>query len=75
MKRILIILFFLFSVSFAHSQSDSLKFDKLAKNRYGIWLIPSPSKNISGIAIGLVGSETICNLPYTKYSHGLIYRF
>lgn len=71
MKRISIILLILFSATFSFSQSDSLEFDKKARDRYVIWLIPSAAKNIYGIAIGPVGSEAICNRPYTKYSHGL----
>jgi hypothetical protein len=71
MKRIPIILLILFSATFSFSQSDSLEFDKKAKDRYVVWLIPSASRNIYGIAIGPVGSEAICNRPYTKYSHGL----
>lgn len=71
MKRIPIILLILFSATFSFSQSDSLEFDKKAKDRFVIWLIPSVSKNIYGIAIGPVGSEVICNRHYTKYSHGL----
>ncbi len=71
MKRITIILLILFSAIFSFSQNDSLKFDKKTKDRFVIWLIPSASKNIYGIAIGPVGSEAICNKPYTKYSHGL----
>jgi len=71
MKRIPIILLILISYTYSFSQSDSLKFDKKAKNHYAIWLIPSASKNIYGIAIGPIGSEAICNRPYTKYSYGL----
>ena len=71
MKRIPIIFLILFSMTFSFSQSDSLEFDKKAKDHYVVWLIPSASRNIYGIAIGLVGSEAICNRPYTKYSHGL----
>jgi len=71
MKIIPIILLIIFSATFSFSQSDSLEFDKKTKDRFGIWLIPSASKNIYGIAIGPVGSEAICNRPYTKYSHGL----
>lgn len=67
----LFILLILSSATFSFSQKDSLKFDKKANDRYGCWLIPSASKNIYGIAIGPVGSEAICNRPYTKYSHGL----
>ena len=71
MKRIFILILILGSVSFIFSQVDSIPIHKEAKNRYVVWVIPSDAKNIYGIAIGLVGSEVICNKPYTKYSHGL----
>ncbi|MBN1338825.1 MAG: hypothetical protein JXA03_05840 [Bacteroidales bacterium] len=71
MRIISMILLFLLSGTFSFSQSDSLEFNKKAKDRFVIWLIPSASKNIYGISIGPVGSEAICNRPYTKYSHGL----
>jgi len=71
MKRISIIILILFSATFSFSQNDSLEFDKKDRDRYVIWLIPSAAKNIYGIAIGPVGSEAICNRPYTKYTHGL----
>lgn len=71
MRRIPVILLILLSATFSFSQNDSLEFDEKVKDRYGFWLIPSASKNIYGIAIGPVGSEAICNRPYTKYSHGL----
>jgi hypothetical protein len=41
------------------------------KNYYGIRVIPSRAMNIYGIAIGPVGSEVVCFMPYTKKSHGL----
>jgi hypothetical protein len=69
--KIPVIILILFSATFSFSQNDSLGFDKKSKDRFVIWLIPSTAKNIYGIAIGLVGSEAICNRPYTKYSHGL----
>lgn len=71
MKSILITILILLFATFSFSQSDSLEFDKKAKNRYVIWFIPSAAKNIYGIAIGPVGSEVICDKPYTKFSHGL----
>jgi len=40
-------------------------------NKYIIGFIPSKANNIFGIAIGPIGSEAICDKPYTKYSHGL----
>jgi len=47
--------------------------DSISKehNKYILGFIPSIANNIYGIAIGLIGSEAICNKPYTKYSHGL----
>lgn len=59
-------------VSFcSYSQNETVETNQKAKDRYVIWLIPSAASNIYGIAIGPVGSEAICNRPYTKYSHGL----
>ncbi|MBZ0242738.1 MAG: hypothetical protein K8F24_05955 [Bacteroidales bacterium] len=40
-------------------------------NKYVLGFVPSKANNIYGIAIGPLGSEIICNKPYTKYSHGL----
>lgn len=57
------------TVSFA--QDDTTRLAKISRNRYAFALIPSGARNIYGIAIGPVGSEAICNLTYTKYSHGL----
>jgi hypothetical protein len=51
------------------AQQDTIK--PLKKDRYGIWLIPSWSKNIYGIAIGPVGNEAACGVDYTKRTHGL----
>jgi len=42
-----------------------------AKNKYIIGFLPSRAKNLYGIAIGPIGSECICHLPYTRNSHGL----
>lgn len=65
--RILITLICLISIeSFAQNQ-DYVK----TVNSYGFRLIPSLKDNIYGICIGLVGSETICNVPKFKKSHGL----
>lgn len=71
MKRITISILILCSTIFSFSQSDTLKLDKKKTNRFVIWFIPSIATNIYGIAIGPVGSEAICNLPYTKFSHGI----
>jgi hypothetical protein len=71
MKSIHLVIVIVFSVIFSFSQNSQSIPDKKMKNRFVIWLIPSAAKNIYGIAIGPVGSEAICNRPYTKYSHGL----
>jgi hypothetical protein len=67
----LILLFILFSKFCSFSQSNNDIENSKAKNRYVFGFIPSQAKNIFGIAFGPVGSEAICNRPYTKYSHGL----
>jgi hypothetical protein len=56
---------------FVFTQNDSTLSSQKLKNRYGLWFIPSAATNIYGIAIGPLGSEVICNQPYTKYSHGI----
>lgn len=63
------------SAMFATAQNEALGVDKRAKNRYVIWMIPSAASNIYGIAFGPLGSESVCNRPYTKYSHGLNIQF
>jgi hypothetical protein len=55
----------------AFAQSDSLNDPVQRINRYVLWVIPSKANNIFGLAIGIIGSEAICNKPYTKYSHGI----
>ena len=71
MKPLSIILLIFLSANCLFSQSVSLVSEKGTKDRFFIWLIPSAAKNIYGIAIGPVGSEALCDRPYTKYSHGL----
>lgn len=71
MKLLHILFSILCSTAFLFSQTDSLEFDTGAQDRYVAWLIPSAAKNIYGLAIGPVGSESLCNIPYTSYSHGL----
>lgn len=71
MKKLISILFLIVIVSNAFSQNDTVRKWHNEQNRYVFWFIPSASRNIYGIALGFVGSEVICNRPYTKYSHGL----
>ena len=71
MKRITILVIILCSSVFSFSQNDTINYNKKKTNRYVIWLIPSTANNIYGFAIGPIGSEAICNRPYTKYSYGI----
>jgi hypothetical protein len=48
--------------------NDSLP-DK--QKAYGVRLLPSVVPQFYGFALGLVGSDAICNLPYTKTSNGI----
>jgi hypothetical protein len=68
MIRIVIILFLAstFLPVELNAQEDSVK-----GNAYILWLLPSTKKNIYGLSIGLIGSETICNIKGTKRSHGV----
>lgn len=38
---------------------------------YGVRLLPSIVPQFYGLALGLVGSDAICNLPYTKTTNGI----
>lgn len=40
-------------------------------DKYVAGFIPSSAPNIYGLAIGPVGSEAICNVEHTRYSHGI----
>jgi len=75
LKKIILLAILLFAKMFAAAQNEALGADNRAKNRYVIWMIPSVASNIYGIAIGPVGSESICNRFYTKFSHGLNIQF
>lgn len=57
---------------FTFAQDSWISNDSIQlKNKYGIGLLPSKAKNIFGIAIGPIGSECFCYLPYTRNSNGL----
>jgi hypothetical protein len=69
MRIFLFLLLFLFASTSICAQTSP---DSLPKrNGYALWLIPSARDNIYGIAIGLFGSEIICNRLNTKKSHGI----
>jgi len=65
-----LIVFLLFLDSFGQNVDKNLTVKK-QRNKYVIGFVPSKANNIFGIAIGPIGSEAICDKPYTKYSHGL----
>jgi hypothetical protein len=71
MKSFVVLLTMLSCTVLSFSQGDSLAVDEKEPNRFGVCLIPSVAPNVYGVAIGLVGSEVICNKPYTKISHGI----
>lgn len=71
MKKKLLIILLLFFTTVSFAQNDTTWLAKISRNRYAFALVPSAARNIYGIAIGPVGSEAICNLTYTRYSHGL----
>ncbi len=54
-----------------YSQNDSLDPEYKTINKYGIAIIPSSANNIYGIALGLIGSDAVCNIYYPMYSHGI----
>ncbi len=72
MKSIFITISFLLCcyASFAQQQ-DSTNITPAKPDKYVIGLLPSQAAHIYGLAVGLVGSEAICNRPYTKYSYGI----
>jgi hypothetical protein len=71
MKKKLIIILLLLITTISFAQNDTTRLANISRNRYAFALIPSAARNIYGIAIGPVGSEAICNLSHTRYSHGL----
>ncbi len=71
MKRLSFLIIILFFPVVSFSQQDSVAYRHAVRNRYGVAIIPSPAKNIYGIALGLVGSDVLCKSPYTKYTHGI----
>ena len=41
------------------------------KNKYVIAFVPSYAKNIYGLSLGLIGSEVLCDRPFTQNSYGI----
>jgi len=69
-KPIFIIIVSVFVFNFVFSQQDTI-IGTNKNNKYIIGLIPSKANNIFGLAVGPLGSEVICNKPYTQFSYGL----
>lgn len=68
--HILILLLCILVFDPIHAQ-DSLQ--KKVPTPFGF--LPSTAQNIYGLAIGPIGSESICNLGYTRHSAGLNIQF
>ena len=60
-----------FDISVSAQNTCKINDTVRTQNRYVLGLLPSRSKNLYGIAIGPIGSECFCYLPYTRNSNGL----
>lgn len=60
-----------FNSAISQTLSDTVQKTLKPYSSYGIAWIPAKAPNVYGVAIGLIGSETVCNLDYTRHSHGL----
>jgi hypothetical protein len=65
-RELCVLLFFAFS--FYSCSQEKLDTNN---NAYVFRFLPSGKINIYGLAFGIIGSETICNIPGTKKSHGI----
>lgn len=72
-KKQILFLFALCSCQFLRAQVSGHDADSSLKpsNAYVLHFIPSVKDNIYGIAIGPIGSETICNVTNTRKSYGI----
>lgn len=64
-----LIFFFLCIFSIGFSQEDSIS--TIKRNAFPIWFLPTQRDNVGIIAIGLIGSEAICDNDVHRSSHGL----
>jgi len=60
-----------FDISVSAQNTCKINDTVRTQNRYVLGLLPSRAKNLYGIAIGPIGSECFCYLPYTRKSYGL----
>lgn len=67
MKELITLILVLASLTHCEAQTKTKEKD----NAIIFAFIPSSFHNIYGVSIGPIGSESICNRPYTKFSHGL----
>jgi hypothetical protein len=72
-KKQILFLFALCSSQFLLAQVSGNEADSSLKpsNAYVLHFIPSVKDNVYGIAIGPIGSETICNVTNTRKSYGI----
>ncbi len=72
MKHLVVFLMILVSLSLS-AQVKINPIDSLTDKQkaYGVRLLPSMVPQFYGFALGLVGSDAICNLPYTKTTNGI----
>jgi hypothetical protein len=69
MRKICILIFLIYITV---SEANASLLDSIIKsNQNVIGLLPSKSKNINGIAIGIVGSEVYCDYKTSKISNGI----
>jgi hypothetical protein len=67
MRTFLVFYFAVFSLASFSQDQDTIP----KRNSYVIGFTPSSKHNIFGLSLGIIGSESICNLNYTRKSHGL----
>jgi hypothetical protein len=72
-KKHILFLLALCSCQFLRAQVSGNEADSSLKpsNAYVLHFIPSVKDNVYGIAIGPIGSETICNVTNTRKSYGI----
>lgn len=72
-KEILsLVVFLLFCTTSATAQERQDTSVQRNGNGYVLWLLPSRKDNIYGVALGIFGSEVICDMPINiKRTHGV----
>ncbi|MCF8231421.1 MAG: hypothetical protein K9J27_04460 [Bacteroidales bacterium] len=70
-KALALLFLFLGQNLFSLGQTGGDSVQEKFSDKYVAGFIPSSAPNIYGLAIGPVGSEAICDVTHTRYSHGL----